>query len=43
MQAGEDPSKVYPYGAFPLAFFTILGEYDYMQDVRRGGVVGSVN
>lgn len=33
-QANEDPLKPYPDGAFPVAFFTILGELDPASQVQ---------
>jgi len=39
-QAGQDPLLAYPDGTFPVAFFTIIGSFDYANDLLKGTPLG---
>jgi len=39
-QAGANPVTGYPDGTFPVAFFTIIGEYSYAADILKDTPLG---
>lgn len=40
MQAGADPTSPYPNGSFPVSFFTIIGDFTYIDDVMAEAPLG---
>jgi len=40
IQAGADPTSGYPGGSFPVSFFTIIGDFTYIEDVMKETPLG---
>jgi len=40
LQAGGDPTSTYPTGSLPVSFFTIIGDFSYVNDLMAGTNIG---
>jgi len=40
VQAGGDPTSTYPNGSFPVSFFTIIGDFTYIEEVMDKAPIG---